>query len=121
MIEMYKTMSGTSCGLLAQNELINWPSAAPSGLANVATAVALVRPRSENQRSLYLVGALRQNGWARPIRIWPNMVTPKMPPFALAPAKRIQLPTRRRDEVTIMAGLGPPLLRVTMTILDRHT
>lgn len=86
MTEIHKTMSGTSLGLVAQNELINWPRAAPSGFAKVATAVALVLPRSENQRSLYLVGALRQNGCARPIRIWPNMETPKIPPCALAPA-----------------------------------
>jgi hypothetical protein len=69
MIARYRTISGTWCGSSAQNELINCPRAAPSGLARVATAVALVLPRSVNHRSLYRVGALRQNGCARPIRI----------------------------------------------------
>lgn len=40
-----------------------------------------------------------------------------MPPLALVPAYRIQLPTRRRVEVVMMAGLGPPLLRVKITTL----
>ena len=90
-------MSGTSLGFVAQNESISSPSAAPRGLARVATAVALVRPLSENQRSLYRVGALRQNGCASPMRICPNMATPKLPPRALVPAYRIQFPARRRE------------------------
>lgn len=117
MTEIYRTMFGTSLGLVAQKESISSPNAAPNGLARVATAVALVRPWSENQRSLYRVGALKQNGCASPMRICPNMATPKMPPFALVPAYRIQLPTRRRVEVVMMAGLGPPLLRVKITTL----
>lgn len=44
MIAIYKTIFGTSSGFVAQNELISWPKAAPSGLAKVATAVALVLP-----------------------------------------------------------------------------
>ena len=62
MTEIHRTISGTSLGFVAQKESISWPRAAPNGLANVATAVALVRPWSENHRSLYRVGALRQNG-----------------------------------------------------------
>lgn len=69
MMEMYRTMSGISEGFVAHSESISWPSAAPSGFARLATAVALVRPRSENQSSLYLVGAQRQKGCANPIRI----------------------------------------------------
>jgi hypothetical protein len=49
------------------------------------------------------------------MRICPNMVTPKMPPWAFVPAYRIQLPTSRSVAVVMMAGLGPPLLRVRMT------
>jgi hypothetical protein len=44
MIDMYRTISGTCSGVVAQNELINCPKAAPNGLAKVATAVALMRP-----------------------------------------------------------------------------
>ena len=112
MMDMYRTMSGTSLGLVAQEESTSCPKAAPNGLASVATAVTLMRPRSENHRSLYLVGALRQKGWAKPVRICPNMVSPKIPPCAFAPAYRIQLPTRSKAEVVIMDGLGPPLWRV---------
>lgn len=86
MMDMYRTIFGMSLGFEAQNGSTSWPMAAPSGFANVATAVALMRPRSVNQRSLYLVGALRQKGCAKPVRIWPNMATPYMPPWAFAPA-----------------------------------
>lgn len=86
MMEMYRTILGISDGLVAHSEPTNWPIAAPNGLARLATAVALVRPLSENHRSLYRVGAHKQKGWARPIRIWANMARPNMPPFALVPA-----------------------------------
>lgn len=76
MMDMYRTISGMSLGFEAHSGSTNWARAAPNGLARVATAVALVRPRSENQRSLYLVGALRQNGCAKPVRICPNMERP---------------------------------------------
>lgn len=118
MMERYSTISGTSCGFDTQTESINSPNAPPRGFARVANAVALMRPRSENHRSLYLVGALRQNGCASPMRIWPNMARPNMPPFALVPAYRIQFPTSTRMDVVMMAGLGPPLFRVSMTSLD---
>lgn len=117
MTEMYRTMSGISLASSAQNESTSWPSAAPNGLASVARAVALVRPRSENHRSLYRVGALRQNGCAKPMRIWPNMATPKTPPRARVPAYRIQLPTSKKADVVMMAGFGPPLLRVKIATL----
>lgn len=52
MMDMYRTMFGISEGLVAHSESTSWPIAAPSGFARLATAVALVRPRSENQRSL---------------------------------------------------------------------
>lgn len=86
MMEMYRTMFGMSDGLVAHIESTNCPIAAPSGLAKLASAVALVRPLSENQRSLYRVGAHRQKGCASPIRNCPNMASPKMPPSALVPA-----------------------------------
>lgn len=86
MTEIYNTMFGISDGFVAHAESINCPSAAPKGFARLASAVALVRPRSENHRSLYRVGAQRQNGCARPMRICPNMARPKMPPLALVPA-----------------------------------
>lgn len=44
MIDMYRTISGTCLGVVAQNESSNCPKAAPNGLARVATAVALMRP-----------------------------------------------------------------------------
>ena len=52
MIEMYRTMFGISDGLVAHSESTNCPNAAPRGLAKLARAVALVRPLSENHRSL---------------------------------------------------------------------
>lgn len=86
MMEMYRTMFGMSAGFVAHSESATCPIAAPSGLAKLARAVALVRPLSENQTSLYRVGAHRQKGCASPIRIWPNMTSPKTPPSALVPA-----------------------------------
>lgn len=118
--EIYRTILGISDGLLAHSEPTNCPMAAPSGLARLATAVALVRPSSENHRSLYRVGAHKQKGCAKPMRIWPNIVRPKMPPFALVPAYRSQFPTRRRDAVTMMAGFGPPLFKTQMTNLSQQ-
>lgn len=84
--EMYKTILGISDGFVAHSESTNCPIAAPNGFAKLASAVALVRPLSENHRSLYRVGAHKQNGCASPIMIWPNMASPKMPPLALVPA-----------------------------------
>lgn len=104
MIEIYKTMRGMSEGFVAHSASTNCPSAAPSGLAKLATAVALVRPRSENHRSLYRVGAHKQKGCARPIRIWPNMTSPKIPPLALAPAYRSQFPISKSVAVMMIAG-----------------
>lgn len=52
MIEMYRTMSGISDGFVTHSESTNCPIAAPRGLAKLARAVALVRPLSENHRSL---------------------------------------------------------------------
>lgn len=69
MTEMYRTIFGMSEGFDAHSESINCPNAAPNGFAKLATAVALVLPLSENQRSLYRVGAHRQNGCASPIKI----------------------------------------------------
>jgi hypothetical protein len=112
IMAIYRTMLGTSPGSRTKNESTSWPSAAPSGLANVANAVALVRPLAENQRSLYLVGDANTKGCARPSSNWPNMTTPKWPPLALVPAYRTQLPTRIRPEATMMTFLGPPLLRM---------
>jgi len=43
------------------------PSAPPRGLAREAIAVVDTRPLSENQVSLYLVGAQRTNGWEKPL------------------------------------------------------
>jgi hypothetical protein len=40
-----------------------------------------------------------------------------MPPFALVPAYLSQLPTSRSVAVVIMAGLGPPLFSIQMTML----
>lgn len=117
MIEMYRTILGISDGFDAHSGLISWPSAAPSGFARLATAVALVRPLSENQSSLYRVGAQRQKGCANPIRIWPNIASPKMPPFALVPAYLSQFPTSSSAAVVMIAGFGPPLFRIQMTRL----
>jgi hypothetical protein len=52
MTEMYKTILGISDGFVAHSESTNCPIAAPSGFAKLASAVALVRPLSENHRSL---------------------------------------------------------------------
>lgn len=119
IMEIYRTMFGTSAGLVAHVESINWPNAAPNGLARLASAVALVRPRSENHWSLYRVGAHRQNGCANPMRICPNMARPKMPPFAFVPAYRSQFPTSRSAAVEMIAGLGPPLFNIQMTNLEQ--
>lgn len=40
-----------------------------------------------------------------------------MPPFALVPAYLSQLPTSRRVAVVIIAGLGPPLFKIQITML----
>lgn len=117
MIATYRTMLGISLSFVASNGPINCPSAPPSGFARLATAVALVRPRSENQISLYLVGAVKTNGCANPIKICPNIATPKMPPFAFVPPYRIQFPHRSRTAAVIIDGLGPPLFKVHMTKL----
>lgn len=82
-------------------------TAPPNGFAKLATAVALTRPLSVNQTSLYLVGAASTNGCASPVRIWPNMTTPKIPPWAREPAYRIQLPRNKRTEDQMMESLGP--------------
>lgn len=73
----------------------------------LANAVAPTRPDSVNHMSLYRVGAANTNGCARPVRIWPAMTTPKMPPFATVPAYLIQLPARSKTEAAMMDGLGP--------------
>lgn len=117
MIETYRTMFGISLSFVASKGPINCPSAPPNGFAKLATAVALVRPRSENQISLYLVGAVNTNGCANPIRIWPNMATPNMPPSALVPPYRIQFPTKSSTAEVIIEGLGPPLFNVHITNL----
>ena len=117
MIVMYRTIFGISEGFDAHSESINWPRAAPSGFARLATAVALVRPLSENQSSLYRVGAQRQKGCANPMMIWPSIASPKMPPLALVPAYLSQLPTSRSAAVVIIAGLALLLFRIQMTML----
>lgn len=58
--------------------MINCPMAAPKGLAKLIRAVAATRPRLVNHRSEYLVGAASTKGWEKPMRIWPNMTTPKL-------------------------------------------
>lgn len=62
MMEIYRTILGISPGFVVHAESTSSPIAAPSGFAKVANAVALVRPFSENHKSLYLVGAARANG-----------------------------------------------------------
>src|SRR5690348_6288162 len=52
IIPTYKTILGISFGAGAKKGLISWPSAPPSGLASVMTAVAATRPLFVNQRSL---------------------------------------------------------------------
>lgn len=81
--------------------------AAPKGLARLIRAVAATRPRFVNHRSEYLVGAASTNGWEKPIRICPNMTTPKLGGEALLPPYRIQLPHRMSTEEVIIDGLGP--------------
>ena len=49
-------------------------------------AVAATRPRLVNHMSEYLVGAARTKGWAKPMRIWPNMTAPKLWGEAMTPA-----------------------------------
>lgn len=85
-MEIYKTILGISPGCVVHAESTSSPIAAPSGFARVANAVALVRPFSENHKSLYLVGAARAKGCARPSNNCPNITKPKMPLSALVPA-----------------------------------
>lgn len=87
------------------NGLISCANAPPSGFARLANAVAPTRPPSVNHMSLYLVGAARTKGWARPQRTCPNTTRPKI--LARVPAKRIQLPSSRRQEEARMLALGP--------------
>jgi hypothetical protein len=61
-------------------------TAPPNGFAKLAKAVAPTRPRSVNHISEYLVGAASTKGCASPVKIWPNMTTPNMPPEARVPA-----------------------------------
>ena len=61
-------------------------TAPPNGFAKLANAVAPTRPRSVNHISEYLVGAASTKGCASPVKIWPNMTTPKVPPLARVPA-----------------------------------
>lgn len=52
IMEIYRTKFGISDGSVAITESTIWPTAPPSGLASEIKAVADVRWRSENQRSL---------------------------------------------------------------------
>lgn len=70
-------------------------------------AVAATRPRLVNHRSEYLVGAASTKGWEKPMRIWPNMTTPKLGVGARLPPYLIQLPHRMSTEEVTMDGLGP--------------
>lgn len=107
MIATYKTALGTSLAENTQNGIINWPIAAPKGLARLIRAVAATRPRLVNHKSEYLVGAASTKGCEKPMRIWPNITTPKLGVEALLPPYRIQLPHRMRIEQVIIDGLGP--------------
>jgi hypothetical protein len=104
-------MSCASCSSLASSSsnrcMKGRPTAPPNGFAKLANAVAPTLPPSVNHISLYRVGAASTNGCAKPVRICPNMTSPKMPPFARVPAYRIQLPSRRRSEAARMLSLGP--------------
>lgn len=53
------------------------------------------------------MGAARTKGCDNPVKIWPNMTTPYIPPDARVPAYLIQLPSRRRAEETIIDCFGP--------------
>ena len=66
-----------------------------------------MRPLSVNQRSLYRVGAARTKGCANPVRIWPNITTPKVPWPARVPAYRIQFPISSRPDDHSMDSFGP--------------
>lgn len=85
MMARYKMALGISLALYTQNGMISCPRAAPKGFARLASAVAATRPRSVNHRSEYLVGAARTKGWAKPMRSWPNMTTPKLGGSARTP------------------------------------
>ena len=76
---------------------------------------------SENHRLLYLVGAARTKGCAMPIRICPNMTTPKWPPVARVPAYLTKLPTSNSKLATKIDVFGPPLFKVHMTSGDAAT
>src|SRR5689334_20033798 len=101
-------MRETSLGDWTQKGTISWPRAAPKGLARLARAVAATRPRVVNHISEYRDGAQRTKAWANPVRIWPNMTTPRIPPDEeCEPAKRIQLPTKMRAAEVMMESFGP--------------
>lgn len=44
-----------------------------------------------------------------------------MPPFALVPAYLSQLPTSKSVAVVMIAGLGPPLFKIQMTMLTSRS
>ena len=55
-------MFGVSEGWLTKRGDISWPRAPPNGFARLAIAVAETRPRGENQRPEYRVGAESTKG-----------------------------------------------------------
>lgn len=67
MIAVYRTIFGTPVVSVAQSGPISCPRAPPSGFARLASAVAETRPWSLNHKLLYLVGADRTKGWAKPL------------------------------------------------------
>ena len=71
-------MFGISDALLARTGLMSCPNAPPKGFAREAIAVAETRPEGVNQMSEYRVGAERTKGCAKPMRICPNIVRPKL-------------------------------------------
>ena len=77
MMAMYRVILGISLGSFARKGSMSWPNAPPNGFARLMIAVAETLPLGLNHKSEYLVGAESTKGCAKPMIIWPNMVSGK--------------------------------------------
>jgi hypothetical protein len=97
--------SYVSIGVDRWKEDVEGRTAPPKGFARLANAVAPTLPPSVNHMSLYLVGAARTKGCAKPVKICPNITRPKI--LVRVPAYRIQFPSSKSAEAARMLSLGP--------------
>ena len=68
-------MLGMSLEFVARKGSMSWPNAPPKGFARLMIAVADTLPLGLNHKSEYLVGAESTKGCAKPMSIWPTIVS----------------------------------------------